>query len=89
MSKQVRWTKKTYDDFCMLAMLNSDEQYILQSRIEGVPISEQAIHLHCSTSKVDRMISLMKKKYDTVQKLHPDTFPVRTTSAKETWLDTH
>lgn len=89
MSKQIRWTKKTFEDFCTYGMLNSDEIYILKSRIEGVPISLQADHLNVSPSTVDRMISKIKKKYDTVQSLHPDMFPIRRSSAKETWMDTH
>lgn len=87
MAKQVRWCKKTFDDFCEYGMLNSDEIYILKSRIEGVPISEQAYYLNVSPSTVDRMISKMKKKYDHVQRLYPELFPPRKFSVKETWMD--
>ena len=89
MANQVKWSRKTFEDFCKYGMLNSDEIYILESRIQGTPISEQSYQLNVSPSTVSRMISKMKKKYDTVQKLHPDLFPPRKYSAKETWMDEH
>jgi len=87
--KQVKWNKDTYENFCEYAMLNSDERFILKSRIDGMPISEQAYHLSCSASTVSRQIALLKKKYDAVQKQHPDILPERKYSAKETWMDEH
>lgn len=89
MAKQIKWTKKTFEDFCTYGMLNSDEIYILESRIKGTPISIQASHLCCSESTVSRTIAMMKKRYDAVQKQHPDLFPPRKYSAKETWMDEH
>lgn len=89
MAHQVKWTKKTFEDFCEYGMLNSEEIFLLKTRIDGMPISEQSYHLNCSPSTVDRKISLLKRKYDAVQKQHPDLFPPRKYSAKETWLDEH
>lgn len=87
MAKQVKWNKKVFEDFCEHAMLNSDEIYIMESRIANTPISIQASHLNVSESTISRAIALLKKKYDAVQKQHPDKFPPRKFSAKETWMD--
>ena len=89
MSKQVRWTKQLTEDFIDLAMLSDDEAYIMRSRVKGVSVTAQALELNCSESTVHRMIAKLKKKYDTVQAEHPDKFPPRRTSAKETWMDEH
>lgn len=87
MSKQVKWNKKIYDRFVEEAMLSEEEQNILKTRIENVPISVQSSMFGMSESSVHRCISRLKKKYDEVQKLHPNDFPVRKKSAKETWMD--
>ena len=87
MAHQVRWTKQILQDFYECALLNDSEKYIMESRIQGVPVSLQADHLCCSEATVHRMIAKLKKKYDTVQKENPEKFPPRKTSAKETWMD--
>lgn len=89
MANQVNWTKKLLENFYEYALLNDDEIYIMESRIKGTPVSLQAAHLCVSESTVHRMISKIKKKYDAVQKEHPDKFPPRRASAKETWMDEH
>lgn len=89
MAKQVKWTKKVLEEFIELAMLSEDEIYIMQTRVKDVPISVQAQTLNVSESTIHRKIALLKKKYDAVQKEHPDIFPVRKESAKETWMDNH
>lgn len=89
MSKEVLWTKQLLHDLYDYALLTEDEQYIMESRIKGIPVSIQAEHLCCSKSTVERAISKIKKKYDAVQKEHPDKFPPRRKSAKETWMDKH
>ena len=81
------WTKQLLHDLYEYALLNEDEQYLMESRIKGVPVSIQADHLCCSESTVHRMIAKIKKKYDVVQKEHPDKFPPRKKSSKETWMD--
>lgn len=86
---QVKWTKKLLCDLYEHAMLNEDEQYIMESRIKGVPVSMQAVHLCCSEATVHRMIAKIKIKYDAVQKEYPEKFPPRRKSAKETWMDEH
>lgn len=87
--KQVQWNKTVYELFKTEAMLSDDEQYIMESRIRNIPISAQADFLGVSESSVHRMVNLLKKKYDVCQKLHPDVMPIRKSSAKETWMDTH
>lgn len=87
MAKQVKWNHFILEKFNEYALLSSDEYYIMESRIKGTPISIQAYYLSVSESTVSRMISMLKKKYDAVQKLHPDELPPRKFSVKETWLD--
>lgn len=89
MSKQVKWTADIVRKFSEKAMLNEDEIFVLVTRVKGMPISRQAQELNCSESTINRMISNLKKKYDCVQKEYPDEFPVRKSSAKETWMDEH
>lgn len=87
MSKQIRWTKQLTESFIDLAMLSDEEAYIMRTRVKGTPISVQADFLGCSISTVNRYISQLKKKYDEVQKEYPEKFPIRKSSAKETWMD--
>lgn len=89
MANQIIWTRQLLNDLYEYAVLNENEQYLMESRIKGVPVSIQADYLCCSESTVHRMISKIKKKYDVVQKQHPDKFPPRRKSAKETWMDKH
>lgn len=89
MSHEVIWTQKVLDNFIIKGNLNAEQEYIMRSRCENVPISAQAMHLHCSESTVHRQISKIKKIYDAVQAEHPDDFPARRSSAKETYMDTH
>lgn len=90
MSKEVPWTKKTLENFIEKANLNSDEIYIMESRIRGASCTEQSIHLNKSVATIHRMIRELKHKYDVVQAENPNDFPVRIKkSAKEQWMDTH
>ena len=89
MAHQVKWTKRLLEDFYDLALLNDDEKYLMESRIKGVPVSLQAVHLCCSDATVHRMIAKIKIKYDNVQKEHPDKFPPRRTSKEEKWMDSN
>ena len=89
MSKQVPWTRDVMLNFERMALLNDMQCYLLESRCKGVTITEQALHLNVSESTVHRQINLLKKKYDIVQKEHPEMFPVRKSSAAETYMDTH
>lgn len=45
MSKQVAWTKFIYETFCEEAMLSETERFIMRTRIEGWPVTKQAMHL--------------------------------------------
>lgn len=87
--KQVIWTKKVLEDFIELAMLTEEEAFIMRSRVKGMTVTQQALELNKSESSVHRMINQLKKKYDAVQAEHPDRFPPRKFSAKETYMDTH
>ncbi|MGN0317811.1 MAG: hypothetical protein ACI4E1_07775 [Lachnospira sp.] len=89
MAHQVPWTKLLVDNFVELAMLSTDEEFIIRTRVKGWTVTRQAIHLNKSESSVHAMIKTMKKKYDNVQKTYPDIFPERKFSAKEAYMDTH
>lgn len=89
MSKQVPWTKDVLNNFCEMAMLSETERFIMETRVKGWTITRQALELNCSESSVHRQINILKKKYDIVQKEHPDMFPIRKTSAAEIYMDTH
>lgn len=87
MAKQVKWTSGIYNSFCKWGMLSEDESFILETRIKGWGVTKQAQALNKSESSVHKMIAVLKKKYDAVQKEHPDELPPRRFSAKETWMD--
>lgn len=87
MSKQVKWTADVLRAFINYAMLSDDEIFVMETRIRGWGVSKQAMELNKSESSVHKMISMLKKKYDTVQTEHPDELPLRRTSSKETWMD--
>lgn len=88
---QVPWTKSRVDKFIEMAMLNSDEAYIMHSRIHKIPVSVQADYLGYSKSNIYRMVRELKKKYDIIQKEVNDDkiFPPRKFSKEEVWMDTH
>lgn len=89
MAKQVPWTNKLTERFIELAALNSDEAYIMRGRVRGMTVIEMSQNLCKSESTIHRTIKMLKIKYDLVQKEYPDEFPVRKSSAKETYMDTH
>lgn len=89
MSKQVPWTKDVLKNFEEMAMLNETECFIMENRVKGMTVTSMAFHLSCSESSVHRTISDLKKRYDIVQKEHPDMFPERKASKAETYMDTH
>ncbi|MCQ2962205.1 MAG: hypothetical protein MJ235_07720 [archaeon] len=89
MAHQVHWTKKLLDDFIEEALLSDDEIFIMKSRIQGMPVSRQAMELNRSESSIHQMISKLKRKYDIVQQHNPDKFPKRKMSKEEQYMDTH
>lgn len=87
MSHEVLWTDKLTEDFIARAALSEDEAFVMRTRARGYTVSYQAMQLNCSESTVHRMIAKLKKKYDAVQKEHPDVFPVRKSSKVEDFMD--
>lgn len=85
--KQVPWTKDLVGKFVDMALLSDDEIYIMTTRVKGYTVTRQALELHKSEATVHRMISVLKKKYDIVQKENPDIFPIRKSSTKEVYMD--
>ncbi len=66
MSKQVPWNKIILEEFIELAMLSSDEEHIMRTRIAGWSITKQAMTFGMSESSVNRIIKRLKVKYDAV-----------------------
>lgn len=87
--KQVKWTEQILRKFEQRALLSEEECYIMESRIKGATVTQQALKLSKSESTIHRIIKELKIKYDLVQLEYPDEFPKRKKSAKETYMDTH
>lgn len=86
MAHQVPWNKVIVEEFIDKAMLTEDEEWVLRTRVAGWSRTKQADHLQISISTLDKIINMLKKKYDNVEKTNP-LLPPRKTSAKETWMD--
>lgn len=89
MARQVNWNRHLYDRFCELAMLSDFEKKVLEYRIKGYSILEQAALCGCSDSTINRVVARLKEKYDHVQKLPGSDLPIRKDSEQERWMDTH
>ena len=81
------WTDKLTEDFIKKAALSDDEAYIMRTRARGYTVTQQAMALNKSESTIARMIAIIKKKYDAVQKEFPEDFPKRKTSKVEKFMD--
>lgn len=86
MANQVDWNKHIVEVFIEEAMLSEIEIQVLQTRVRGIPISQQAQMLNISESSVNRIINRLKKKYDNVQQYHED-LPKRRVSKEEEYMD--
>jgi len=86
MAKQVDWTKKIVETFIEEAMLSDLEQKVLKTRVQGWTRTKQAYEFNISMPTLDRCIATLKKKYDEVQKYHPD-LPKRRVSKEEEYMD--
>ena len=88
MAHQVPWSKLILEEFIAQALLNEDEEMVMRTRVAGWSRLEQADKLGMSVATVDRIIAVLKKKYDEIQKYDP-ILPPRKTSAAEVYMDTH
>lgn len=86
MSRQVIWTKIVLEEFVRLANLTKDEEMIMRTRCQGWTRTQQALKLNMSLSTVDRLIKILKHKYDAVQP-HSLILPPRKHSSKELFMD--
>ena len=88
MSHQVKWTRRITDLFVYAAQLNDLERQVLETRISGMSIRQQAYYFNVSESTINRIVQRLKQKYDVVQKEYPDDLPVRQKkSVYEEYLD--
>ena len=76
MTDKLIWNKLILDEFYSIALLSDSERFLVESRIKGLTILEQAEQLNLSVSSVNRMIRRIKDKYDNVQK-YSDVLPKR------------
>lgn len=88
MAHQVLWNTIVLEEFSKLAGLSELEYEIMKTRMQGMTRVEQSLKFQISLASVDRIISRLKVKYDSVQK-HSDVLPPRRFSAKETYMDSH
>lgn len=88
MAHQVLWNKIILEEFIELASLSKDEEMIIRTRVAGWSRLQQAEKLGMSLANVDRIITKLKIKYDSVQKYSP-ILPPRKFSAQELYMDTH
>ena len=68
MTRKFIWNKIILEEFSELALLNDSERFLIESKIKGLTICQQADELNLSVSSVNRMIRKLKEKYDDVQK---------------------
>lgn len=88
MAHQVPWNKIILEEFINLSTLTKEEEAIIRTRVAGWTITEQALKLNMSESKVQKIVKRLKVKYDQVQKYSP-ILPPRKFSAAETYMDSH
>lgn len=87
MAVQVIWTKRVFDFFSDAANLTEFEKQVLQCRISNYTQVQTSMYLSCSVSTVAKCVARLKKKYDAVQKEHPDVLRPRRSCAVETYMD--
>lgn len=62
MAHEVPWDRRIVEEFIDQAMLSDDEQWLLRTRIQGMPRCQQADALGLSERSLDRMIRRLKKQ---------------------------
>lgn len=89
MSTTVSWTKHAFDTFVREGCLTEFEVQVLETRVKGMTITEQADYLCCSKSTVDRTVKKLKERYDQVREHHPELPERNKNSLTEKYMDTH
>lgn len=88
MSKQVLWSKVVLEEFISQAQLTKIEEEVMRTRVAGWTRTEQSMKLGLSLSTIDRVIKVLKIKYDNCQP-YSAILPPRKNSAEELYMDTH
>lgn len=86
MSHQVPWGKVILEEFISQAQLTDLEERVMRTRVAGWSRVKQADTFGISLSTLDRIIKLLKLKYDHAQK-YSAILPPRRYSAQEAWMD--
>lgn len=82
------WTENTVREFERVACLSEYECRLLESRVQGLSIRQQAYYFSRSESTISRDIRILKMKYREAQK-HSDILPPMRESAYERYQDSH
>jgi sulfite reductase beta subunit-like hemoprotein len=73
----LHWTKKRLGAFIELACLSEDEIDVLTDWSNRKDPTWSANHLSMSKSKVEKLRTQIRRRYDVVQKEYPEQFPLR------------
>lgn len=71
MAHQVLWNKILLERFIDLGSLTEIEERVMRTRAAGWTRIEQSLKLGVSVATIDRTISALKRKYDSIQKYDP------------------
>lgn len=88
MAHQVPWNKIILETFIEEACLTKEEEWVIRTRVAGWSRTKQALELNMSVSNIDKIIAMLKQKYDNASKYNP-LLPPRRYSKEEAWMDTH
>lgn len=76
--------------FADMANLNQTERDVLHCRVMGMTSVQTSMYLDgISVSAIDKIVKVLKVKYDAVQHEYPNELKPRRYSAEETYMDEH
>ena len=86
MAHEVVWTRAVLEEFKREACLNEFQTELMETRISGMTIRQQAFYFHRSEATISREIRKLKKLYDEAQK-HSEILRPRKQSVYEDYMD--
>lgn len=89
MDRKIVWTKRTFEFFVEHGKLNQFQREVLETRIAGMTITQQAFYHQCSTATISRCLKDIRAIYVVVQREYPEVLSPMRTCAQEEWQDTH
>lgn len=88
MSHLIVWNREIVEEFERLACLSEYECRLLESRVQGATVRQQAFYFNRAESTIHRDIRMLKIKYREAQK-RSDILPPMRNSVYEKYQDTH